>query len=299
MSALPVVNPADLVPQPIAIDTSTQESLRAAWVTRMAELLPTYDVAMLRSDSGGINADALSFLRLGDRYHVNDVYRAGLLAFAKGTDLDALAANLGLKRSVYLPATATADAVVEDDDELLVECWLTMQRWGRGGTLLGMESAARRLAMPDIDDARAHDIPGQGRMRCVLLPRRDLDAAGQAALLGRVGHGLLRRDTRFGSVPCDPMLAELLGVDLVIRLGVLRGASQDAAVQAAYNAVASYFGRSRRIGRLVALSRVEGDACVTNAPYAHVSGMPGDLQPTRTQAVQLNSLQIIPEVADG
>lgn len=299
MSTLPVINPADVLPLPLAIDTSTQEDLRAAWVAKFTALFPGYTVAMLRSDPGAINAEALSFLRLDDRYHLNDVYRAGRLTLAKGTNLTGLAADIGLARRVYLPATATTAAVEEDDDELLLRCWLTFQRWARGGTNLGMEGAARTLAGADVDDVYVYDFPGKGRMRCNLLPPAGQDAAVTAAMLARVSAGLMRRDTRFGSVPCEAALVEVLPLDLVITLGVLPGASQADAIAASRVAVARYLGGSRMIARRVALSRVEGDACITNVEYAHVAGLSGDLLPTRDQAYGLRSLVVQAERADG
>ena len=299
MSRFPVLDPAAVRSRPEAIDVSTQASLKAAWVAKMAELLPTYDVAMLRSDPGGITADALSFLRVLDRKHINDVYRAGLLAFATKNDLTALAANYGLGRFVYSPATATAAEVDEADGDLQLRCWLEPQRWARGSSNLGLEGAAWSLAQPDASDIRVYDYPGQGRMRCVLLPRPGLDAAGQAALLARVSQGLMRRDTRPGSIQVDIVLAEVLDLDLVITLGVQPGASPAAARAAGAAAVAAYLDDTRIIGERVALSRIEGDACATNVAYAHVAGMTGDLVPGPGQAYQAGNIQVVTERARG
>ena len=299
MSTLPVVDPADVLPQPDAIDVSTQVILKDAWVAKMAELLPTYDVAMLRSDPGGITADALSFLRLLDRKHINDVYRAGLLALAQKNDLTVLAAGFGLERITYAPATSTTAAVVEEDRDLLVRCWTTMQSWSRGSSCLGIEGAAWPLSLPDATDISVYDFPGEGRMRCVLLPRPGLDAAGQAALLSRVGQGLNRRDRRPGTSYIDTVLAEVLSLDLVITLGVQPGASPAAAQVAAAQAVADYLADTRLIGERVALSRIEGDACATNVLYAHVTGMTGDLLPGREQAYQAGNITVLTEAARG
>lgn len=299
IAPLPVENPADLLPRPDAIDTSTQVELKAQWIAKFTALFPAYDVAMLRSDPGGINADAMAFLRLDDRKHLNDVFRAGLLALAKGSNLDAVAADFGLERLVYAPATGTTPAVVEDDDAFLVRAWTTMQRWARGSSNLGLEGAAWPLALPDATDIRVDDFPGEGRMRCVLLPRPSLDAAGRAALVSRVSTGLMRRDRRPGSVWLDVVPAEVITLDLAITLGVLPGASQEAAKAAAGAAVARYLAKTRRIDTRVALSRVEGDACVTNVVYAHVAGMAGDLLPTGGQAYQLGTLTMLAERARG
>lgn len=293
MATLPVNNPAFDLPRPDALESLDYEALQAEFMASFRAEWPAYDVYKSEFDPVLPVSEAFASVRELDRARVNDAFRATLLALATKNDLTQRAADLGLTRRIYMPATDNFPAVQEIDDELRVRCWTQIQRWARGGTNLGMEGAAWSLALPDAADIRVYDFPGKGRMRCVLLPEQSLSDSSQAEMLARVSQGVMRRDTRFGSVPCDAALADIIPLDLKITLGLLRGSSETSVKMASRDAVVRYFAKGRRIGNLVALSRVEGEACVTNVQYAHVTGMSGDLQATQNQAYELRTLSVL------
>lgn len=81
--------------------------------------LPEYDVQDLETDPAGVVGEAWSYLRLLDRQNVNDTFRSLLAAYAKGFNLDAIAANRNIARLTVVPATANAAAIMEGDDALL------------------------------------------------------------------------------------------------------------------------------------------------------------------------------------
>ncbi|MCZ7466655.1 baseplate J/gp47 family protein [Rhizobium rhizogenes] len=93
----------------------------AFWTTLRAvnPSLPEYDVQDLETDPAGVVGEAWSYLRLLDRQNVNDTFRSLLAAYAKGSNLDAIAANRNIVRLTVVPATANAAAIMEGDDALL------------------------------------------------------------------------------------------------------------------------------------------------------------------------------------
>jgi phage-related baseplate assembly protein len=117
------------LPAPDAIEALDFEALYAAfkvrflafWETQRAinPALPAYDVQSLETDPAGIVGEAWSYLRLMDRQRVNDAFRALLAAYAKGSNLEGIAAGRNLARIVIVPATSSAAAIMEGDDALL------------------------------------------------------------------------------------------------------------------------------------------------------------------------------------
>lgn len=117
------------LPAPDAIEALDFEALFAAfkvrflafWETQRAinPALPAYDVQSLETDPAGIVGEAWSYLRLMDRQRVNDAFRALLAAYAKGSNLEGIAAGRNLARIVIVPATSSAAAIMEGDDALL------------------------------------------------------------------------------------------------------------------------------------------------------------------------------------
>ncbi|MQB19657.1 baseplate assembly protein [Agrobacterium tumefaciens] len=117
------------LPAPGAIEALDFEALYAAfkvrflafWETQRAinPALPAYDVQSLETDPAGIVGEAWSYLRLMDRQRVNDAFRALLAAYAKGSNLEGIAAGRNLARIAIVPATSSAAAIMEGDDALL------------------------------------------------------------------------------------------------------------------------------------------------------------------------------------
>ncbi|TBN10869.1 baseplate assembly protein [Agrobacterium cavarae] len=117
------------LPAPQAIEALDFEALYDAFKVRFLAFwdqqrainpaLPAYDVHKLETDPAGIVGEAWSYLRLMDRQRVNDAFRALLAAYAKGGNLEAIAAGRNVARLVIVPATSSAAAIVEGDEALL------------------------------------------------------------------------------------------------------------------------------------------------------------------------------------
>ena len=264
MSAFPVVNPAEFLPDPTAIENVDFEALFAAWKVQFKALWLDFNVDSLETDPGAIIAEAMSYLRVDDRERVNDIYRALRLPLATGTNLDGLAADRGEKRLTLFPATATSAAVMESDASLLLRTWLAMQAWGAGSPL-GVEGAARTFGIRHaasvgqltLADVRAIDHPGEGRMTCVVLAVKGLDPLIAESMRAFVGNGLMDRRRRPGSVWIDTVLADIVTVPYAGLLKIRRGASRSALLAAAEDGLANYMLTRRRIGAEVPVSAMQ------------------------------------------
>lgn len=142
MTSSPTVIDLSRIPAPAVIEPLDYEALRAAFVARFKAVwatlraadasLPDYDVEMLETDPAAIVGEAWSYLRLLDRARVNDAIKAVLAPFARGTDLDNVAARVNITRLVVTPATDTTPAVMETDAQLLRRYLMAFDRPSAG-----------------------------------------------------------------------------------------------------------------------------------------------------------------------
>jgi phage-related baseplate assembly protein len=94
--------------------------------------LPEYDVSALETDPAVILGQAWTFVRLLDRARVNDAIRAVLAPFAKGADLDAIAASVNIVRLTIVPAANGQPAIMESNEGLLRRYLLSFDRPAAG-----------------------------------------------------------------------------------------------------------------------------------------------------------------------
>lgn len=93
-----------------------------------------YDVGSLESDKAIVIEESDAFRELLALTSINDAVKAGLVAFATGADLEHLAAFYGISRRVITPATGSATAVMESDDELRRRTLLAPEAFATAGT---------------------------------------------------------------------------------------------------------------------------------------------------------------------
>jgi len=123
------------LPKPQIIDEPSYDVILARVVSEFVTLwetlrtdnpslnLPPYDVTMLETDPAVIGMEAESFRESLLRARINDAIRANLLAFARGSDLDHLAAFYDVSRMIG-----------ELDDRLVARVILAIQGRSTGGT---------------------------------------------------------------------------------------------------------------------------------------------------------------------
>lgn len=182
--------PIDLsrLPPPAAVETLSFERLLGVWRDRAAAENPA--LAGLESEAD----PSAKWLRTGAyreglvRQRVNDAARSVMLAFARGADLENLAALFGIRREVVVAADSAADPpveeVLESDDRLLRRT----QLFPASVSTAGPKSAYRFHALSASALVKDVDVasPGPGQITLTVLQEivdpGDTGIAGAALL---------------------------------------------------------------------------------------------------------------------
>jgi phage-related baseplate assembly protein len=160
------------LPPPAVVETLSFEAIVAAMkadmVARLPEIAPTL---ALESTVVAKQMQVTSFRETLLRARINDAARAGLLAFAGGSDLDHLAALLGVRRRVVTPASDGQPAVMEDDERLRRRVQLAPEAFSSAGPA-GAYVFHALTAAPTLRDASAYST-SPGSVTVALLADRD------------------------------------------------------------------------------------------------------------------------------
>lgn len=209
------------LPEPAILEDISYADLQAGFIDRFIAVwdaariidptLPNYDVQMMDSDPAMFVSQAFSFLRMLDRGRINDAVKAMLVAFAKGTNLDAIVARQGLVR---------LDG--ETDVQLLRRYLLSFERASAGSP--NLYKFAAYSAFPNISDVRVngravHGRTGDTDIVYTLAGGQLLDGVDEATLRAKVLDPANRAEARdvalFG--------AQTLHVDLNYRAYIALG----------------------------------------------------------------------------
>ncbi|MBB3461976.1 baseplate J/gp47 family protein [Rhizobium sp. BK377] len=145
--------------------------------------LPPYDVEMLETDLAVIATETEGFREVVLRGRINDAIKANLLAFARKSDLDHLAAFYDVVRLAG-----------EDDDRLCSRVVLAIQGRSTGGTAPRYKSVAMSADI-NVEDAIVYTI-GRSPVIHVAVFSTAPDGAASPALLAAVDTALQAEDVR-------------------------------------------------------------------------------------------------------
>lgn len=195
-------------PTPLAIRGVDFETILDERKVRLVDLLHEagvdYDVGNLEFDPAVILEETDAYRELLVYAAINDAYRAGLIAFAVGSDLDhlGLTAALGLPqphrdlmlRRVIVPASGLTPAVMESDAEYRRRLLLAPEAYATAGTEGGYLFHALS-ADPGVINADVWADAAAGAAH-VAIQARDGLADAPDALVEKVRAHLHRRDVK-------------------------------------------------------------------------------------------------------
>ncbi|MER9506042.1 baseplate J/gp47 family protein [Mesorhizobium sp. M0579] len=144
------------LPVPAIIATLSYEEIRLNTINKLVAIDPTYS-GLLESDPAIKVIEAASYDDLVLRQRVNDAARANLLFFARGADLDHLAAFYDVLRLVG-----------ETDSALQTRTILAIQGRSTGGTEEQYKYVAR-TADVRVKDVAVYQVNGGPKLRVALL----------------------------------------------------------------------------------------------------------------------------------
>lgn len=133
-----MTNAVDLskLPAPDIIQTISFESILSEITLSFSQQFPSYS-ALLESDPVVKLLEVFAYREVILRQKINDASRANMLAYAKGSDLDNLAALFNVSRAILVEADPTAippvEAIYEDDQRFLRRISLAMEGFSTAG----------------------------------------------------------------------------------------------------------------------------------------------------------------------
>ncbi|MGE8121525.1 baseplate assembly protein [Pseudomonas fulva] len=235
-----------------------------------------------------------SYRRLLNRARVNDASKALLLAYAKGTDLDQLAANVNLKRLVIqaedLAAVPPVPAVMEEDDALRERVQLVYEGLTTAGPRNSYILHARN-ASGLVADATA-ESPSPAAVVVTVLSL-DGNGAAPADLLAAVAAQLNDDDVRPVADRVTVQSAQILPYKVEAKVYMVsNGPENEAILATCRERLQDWINPRRRLGVEVARSGVDAQLHINGVSRVELTAWT-DIKPTKAQAAWCTGINVL------
>lgn len=235
------------LPAPNVVEALSFEAIFAAALAQFQTFFPEFD-ATVESDPVVKILQLFAYRELVLRQRVNDAARAVMPAFAKGADLDNLAALFGIERFVLTPAdplTGTAE-VLESDDAFRRRMVLAPE----GFSVAGPEGAYIFHALSadgDVLDASATS-PDPGEVVVTVLSRTG-DGTPDSDVLDAVEARLTSASVRPMTDHVTVQAAAIENFAIDATLTFLSGPDRSVVLAAAQERLTAHLAATLRLGR--------------------------------------------------
>ncbi|MBH3365078.1 baseplate assembly protein [Pseudomonas sp. URMO17WK12:I11] len=235
-----------------------------------------------------------SYRRLLNRARVNDASKALLLAYAKGTDLDQLAANVNLKRLVIqaedLTAVPPVPPVMEEDDALRERVQLVYEGLTTAGPRNSYILHARN-ASGLVADATA-ESPSPAVVVVTVLSL-DGNGAAPADLLAAVAAQLNDDDVRPVADRVTVQSAQILPYKVEAKVYMVsNGPENEAILATCRERLQAWINPRRRLGVEVARSGVDAQLHINGVSRVELTAWT-DIKPTKAQAAWCTGINVL------
>ncbi|MFF3703885.1 baseplate assembly protein [Pseudomonas qingdaonensis] len=249
--------------------------------------------ALLESDPVTKLLEVGAYRKLGNRARVNDAAKALLLAFAKGPDLDHLAANVRLKRLVVqaedLVSVPPVAEVLEEDDALRERVQLVYEGLTTAGPRNSYILHARN-ASGLVADATA-ESPAPAVVDVTVLSL-DGNGVASAELLAEVAAHLNDDDVRPVADRVNVRSAEVIQyrIDAVLYLAG-NGPETEATLAECQRRLQAWINPRRRLGVEVSRSAIDAQLHISGVGRVELTGWV-DIRPSKAQAAWCNGFKL-------
>lgn len=270
------------LPAPAVVEQIDYEAIRAALIADLQARWPAFD-AMLESEPVVKLIEVFAYREMTIRQQFNDRARQVMTAYATGSNLDQLAALVGVARLVIDAGDPEngIDPTYEGDDALRARIVLAPESF----SVAGPEGAYRFHALSA--DGRVLDAsavsPTPGHVIVSVLAREgdgaappDLIAAVEAVVNGRE----VRPLTDFVTVQS----AEIVPFAINATVWTFAGPDTPVVLAAARAQLAAYLADSRRLGRDITISSLLAALTVAGVQRVELAAPVATLTIDRTQA---------------
>ncbi len=235
-----------------------------------------------------------SYRRLLNRARVNDASKALLLAYAKGTDLDQLAANVNLKRLVIqaedLAAVPPVPAVMEEDDALRERVQLVYEGLTTAGPRNSYILHARN-ASGLVADATA-ESPSPAAVVVTVLSLEG-NGTAPADLLATVAAQLNDDDVRPVADRVTVQSAQILPYKVEAKVYMVsNGPENEAILATCRERLQAWINPRRRLGVEVARSGVDAQLHINGVSRVELTAWT-DIKPTKAQAAWCTGINVL------
>lgn len=273
------------LPAPQLLEDLDFETLYQADLDTFREHLGDNWTAQLESDPVTKLLEVGAYRKLLNRARINDAAKALLLAYAQGSDLDQLAANVALQRLVIQAADPTTlpptVAILEADDALRERVQLVYEGLTTAGPrnsyILHARNASGRVA-----DATA-ESPSPAVVDVTVLSL-DGDGVASPALLDEVAAHLNDDDVRPVADRVSVRSAEVLPyrIDAVLHMAD-NGPEYEAIRAECERRLRAWINPRRRLGVEVARSGIDAQLHIDGVSRVELLDW-ADIRPTKAQA---------------
>lgn len=281
------------LPAPQVLESLDFEGVYGEELQRFRQYMGDNWDALLESDPITKLLELGAYRRMQNRARVNDAAKALMLAYARGADLDQLAANVNLQRLVVqaedLNAVPPVERVLEADDALRERVQLVYEGLTTAGPrnsyILHARNASGRVA-----DATA-ESPAPAEVVVTVL---DLEGAGLATpeLLETVRAYLSDDDVRPVADRLTVQAAEILPYRVEALLYKAGTGPENEAILAACKArLQAWVNPRRRLGLEVSRSGIDAQLHIDGVSRVELVGWT-DIRPTKEQAAWCEAIDV-------
>ncbi|NER60441.1 baseplate assembly protein [Pseudomonas sp. MAFF212428] len=249
--------------------------------------------ALLESDPVTKLLEVGAYRKMGNRARVNDAAKALLLAFAKGGDLDHLAANVRLKRLVVqaedLVAVPPVAQVLEEDDALRERVQLVYEGLTTAGPRNSYILHARNASGLVADASAESPAPAVVDVTVLSL---DGNGVASAELLAEVAAHLNDDDVRPVADRLNVRSAEVIPyrIDAVLYLAGT-GPENEATLAECQRRLQAWINPRRRLGVEVSRSAVDAQLHISGVGRVELLDWT-DIRPSKAQAAWCTSFEL-------
>jgi len=281
------------LPAPQVLESLDFEAMYEAALAVFREYLGDNWSAPLESDPVVKILELVAYWRVQDRARVNDAAKALLLAYAKGSDLDHLAANVELQRLVVqaedLTAVPPVPEVLEEDDALRERVQLVYEGLTTAGPRNSYIMHARN-ASGLVADATA-ESPSPAVVDVTVLSL-DGDGTADAGLLATVAAHINDDDVRPVADRVNVRSAQILRyqINAVVYLAG-NGPEGEAVLAEAKARLEAWKNPRRRLGVEVSRSAIDAQLHVAGVKRVEIDNW-SDIRPTKAQAAWCSAVTV-------
>lgn len=298
-----MTTPIDLsrLPAPDVVETIDYEAILARRKAHYIGLFPVEQQAevaktlQLESEPVAKLLQENAYLETVLRQRINDASRARMLAYAKGKDLEHVAANYNVERLVVTPEDATTvpptAAVMEEDDSLTERTQLAFEGLSTAGPREGYKFHARSA------DGRIADVSAISPEPCdIVITVLGLDGDGSVGqdVLDNVGKALSHEDVRPLADRVSIQSARITHYEIDATVYTkTNGPERELVLAEARKRIDKYRKESRRLGRDIDRSAINNALFAEGISRAEIRLPAVDEELDETQAAYCTGVNII------